>query len=87
MKYPVYAIRDLKSNFLPPQVEQNEDTAKRNFAFMVSNGNSNVYSFAPGDFQLFKVGEFNSATGTLVPVNPIEFIVDGSSVVGDKYEK
>lgn len=86
MKYPVYAIRDIKSTFFPPQVEQNDGTAKRNFAFMVANGNT-VYSFAPGDYQLFKVAEFDSEVGTLMPVVPIEFVVDGASVAGDQYEK
>lgn len=86
MIYPVYAIRDVKSVFFPPQVEQNEGTAKRNFAFMVANG-STVYSFAPGDYQLFKVAEFDSEVGTLMPVTPIQFVADGASVVGDSYEK
>lgn len=86
MKYPVYAIRDIKSVFFPPQVEQNEATAKRNFAFMVANGNT-VYSFAPADYQLFKVADFDSEEGTLFPVSPIQFIADGASVVGENYEK
>lgn len=80
MKYPVYAIRDVKTTFFPPQVAQNEDEAKRNFAMMVNNP-SGVIGFAPKDFDLYKVADFDSMKGEVIPVTPIEFVVSGSALV------
>lgn len=80
MKYPVYAIRDVKTTFFPPQVAQNEEEAKRNFAMMVNNP-SGVIGFAPKDFDLYKVADFDSMKGEVTPVTPIEFVVSGSALV------
>lgn len=86
MKHPVYAVRDVKGTFWTPQVDQNDAAAIRNFAMMVNNP-SGVVGFAPSDFELYKVAEFDSEVGTLTPIEPIQFVVNGLSVAGAKYEK
>lgn len=80
MKYPMFAIRDVKTTFFPPQVNQNEEDAIRGFAMMVNNP-SGVIGFAPKDFDLFKVAVFDTEKGVVEPVTPIEYVVAGSALV------
>lgn len=40
MIYPMYSVRDVKTTFFPPQIAQNEEDAKRQFAMMINNGDS-----------------------------------------------
>lgn len=86
MIYPVFAVRDAKTTFWPPQVEENEQSAIRNFAMMINQG-TGVIAFSPNDFDFYKVAEFDSEKGTLSPLVPIELVVSGVNVVGVKYEK
>ena len=83
MIYPMYAIRDIKTTFFPPQASNNEEEAKRNFAMMVNNP-SGVIGFAPKDFDLFYVGSWDSMKGVFEPVTPIEFVVSGSALVNEE---
>lgn len=82
MKYPMYAIRDQKVSFFPPQPATTEQEAVRNFS-MMCNQPSGVIGFAPKDFDLYKVGFFDSESGALESITPIEFIVNGSSLAGE----
>ena len=86
MKYPLYCVRDVKTSFFPPQPANTEEEAIRQFSMMVNNP-SGVMGFAPKDFDLYMVGYFDSEKGTIEPCVPIEFVVDGSSLVGDNNEK
>lgn len=83
MTVNLYGIRDCHTGFMSPQVDMNDETAKRNFAMSVNN-NPGVLGFRPADFDLYYLGQFNTDNGELVPVSPIEFVVNGASVVGDK---
>lgn len=82
MKYPLYSVRDVKQAFWPPQVEQNEAVAVRNFSLMV-NTNS-ITAFTPSDFDFYKVGEFDSQKGTIEALDVPEFVCSGSSVFNEK---
>lgn len=86
MIYPVFAIRDIKTSFFPPQVHQTREDAIRGFAMMVNNPEG-VIGFSPKDFDMFEVASFDTEKGELVPISPIEFVVTGSALVGDMYEK
>lgn len=83
MKYPIYSYRDNKSDsaFGVPLVEENELTAVRRFSYEINN--SGMMHFAPSDFDLYKIGEFDSKKGELVGCLP-EFVVSGSSVFNSK---
>lgn len=85
MKYGLYCTRDVKRGFLPPQIDENDQTALRNFAYAVNN--NGLSSFAPKDFQHYKVGVFDSDTGEIEKIYPVVLIADGMSVIGDSYEK
>lgn len=84
MKLSLYSMRDLKGSFTPPTADVNDPTALRNFAFAVNNSNS-VMNFQPQDFQLFKVGEFDTDNGVTKAVLPPVLIADGNNVFGGNY--
>lgn len=83
MTYGVFSYRDNKSSFGQIWYDRSVDAAKRGFAMMV-NQPDGIMGFAPSDFDLFKVAEFDSETGQLDPIWPIEFIVNGRDLVGEK---
>ena len=83
MKYPVYCIRDQKVGFQPQLIlEQSDQSAVRGFSFAI-NGNDGLMNFSPADFDLFRVGEFDTETGSVLPVVPVN-ICSGVSVFGEK---
>lgn len=77
MVRPVYAIRDKKAGFLQPMVDQNDETARRNFAYAIQHGDSIFMAF-PDDYDLYKIGEFDSESGQMVGNLP-EFICSARS--------
>lgn len=82
MKYPLFTIFDHKAGrYSAPNPDLNEQVAVRGFAQAVNNNES--FRFAPGDYDLFKVGEFDQDSGRIDVSDPIEFIVNGSSLVGE----
>ena len=89
MKYKLVAIRDNKANmFWQPQVQTNYDTAKRDFAIMINSSEArSVTGFAPGDFDLYCVGVFDSESGVIEPAKVPEFLVNGRSVLEVKNEE
>lgn len=81
MKYPVYAIRDLKAGFGQPIVSLNDQTMIRTFSVKINQ--IDEMSFAPADYQLFKIGTFDTDSGAFDP-QLAEFVISGSDVYGDK---
>lgn len=81
MKYPVYSIQDTKTSFLPPQVAENEGQIVRQFAQLVNTPGS-LQGFAPGDFNLYHIGSFDTLTGAMIPISPIVLVVTGAQLVG-----
>ena len=80
MVYGVYAFRDNKTSFGQIWNDHNDESAKRGFAMMINNADG-LMGFAPSDFDLFKIGEFDSENGQLSPVWPIEYLVNGNAVI------
>lgn len=66
MKLGLYSIRDLKSNFAPPITISNNEVAKRWFGTRVNE--DITMKFEPSDFDLYKVGEFDTETGEVMPI-------------------
>lgn len=62
----VYAMRDVKTGFLTPSFDSNDETAIRNFSHAVINSDSIIFSFAQ-DFSLYRIGSYDSDTGILSP--------------------
>lgn len=78
MTYPIYCLRDLKVGFLQPFCEVNDGAAVRNFSHLCSTPNS-VHQFAPADFALFRVGEFDTDTGVVTSCDKV-LLMEGSAV-------
>lgn len=79
MTYNVYAIKDNKAGFLSPLVDANDDTAKRNFEHAIANPDSMYFTHA-NDFDLYKLGTFDTDSGLIVSFVSPEFIISGSSL-------
>lgn len=79
MKYPMYSIRDAKVGFMTPTVDQNDAAAARNFEHAVLNSASLMNSH-PADYSLYKIGEFDTESGAVVPCLP-EHVIDAAGVV------
>ena len=84
MKYPVYSIRDVKVGFMAPRVEQSDQTMIRAFSYEL-NARDGIMNFAPKDFDLYKIAEFEQESGSLISCTPT-LIVNGQSVYGVNYE-
>lgn len=78
MIYPIFSYRDTKVGFLTPQCDQSEASAIRGFSFAI-NSKDGIMNFSPKDFDLFKVGEFNTETGEIVSCMP-KLIASGTGV-------
>lgn len=75
MIYSVYTVRDQKTGWLPPTYDQNDNSAMRNFKFACSRKDSTM-NFSPADFDLFRIGVFDSDTGIFTPSDPV-FLMNG----------
>lgn len=80
MIFGVYCIEDLKSGFLTPTIEINDNVARRNFEHAIMSG-GNVMITHQEDFRLMKLGEFDSDTGRIVPADLISIVCDGKDVL------
>lgn len=86
MTYGVYSFRDNKTSFGQIWYDRSDDAAKRGFSVMI--GNDVMMRQFSSDFDLFKIAEFDSETGQIDPVWPIEYLCNGNAVIMEKdYEK
>lgn len=85
MEYSVYSIRDKLQGFMSPALDVNDMAAKRNFAYAINN-NPGIMNFQPSDYDFYRVGIFDSQSGELRPVAPIEYICNGVDVIYEKSE-
>lgn len=76
MVYNVYTMRDIKTGFMTPTVDVNDDAASRAFAHAVANSEGILYTFAK-DFSLYRIGSFNSDTGCISPDPLPTLVLDG----------
>lgn len=82
MTYGLYCIRDKYTTFMAPALDQNDESAKRGFGFAINNNQE--FSYSPADFDLYKVGEFDTVSGQIVAEVPIKFISNGMEVFNEK---
>ena len=66
MKYPMYAICDAKTGYMPPTIDYNDASAVRNFEHAVKASDSLMGSH-PSDYSLRRVGEYDTDTGVITP--------------------
>ena len=79
MKLGMYCIKDAKTGFMTPVVEQNDAAALRNFSHAVNQPESIMYD-SPNDFSLFKVCDFDTDAGIFAIPSPT-LVADASEVL------
>lgn len=78
MRFNVYAIRDIHTGFMTPTVDQNDQSAIRNFRHGVMQSASLMNSH-PEHFSLCRIGEYDTETAELVPCLPVH-LADATEV-------
>lgn len=82
MIYRVYALRDQAAQqFLAPILNSTDEAAIRDLANMVSQQDRSNLVFQPKDFDLYYIGDFDAASGLLVPASPIRLVVNAAALV------
>ena len=79
MRLALYSIKDAKTGFMTPVVEQNDAAALRNFSHAVNQLDSLMHD-CPNDFSFFKVADFDTDAGIIGIPNPI-LVADASEVL------
>lgn len=75
---PMFAVKDeLSGIFLAPVMMRNDNEALRAFKSQVNH--TEIWKDNPGDFGLYRVGEYNDATGEIEP--EFEKLASGRSVI------
>lgn len=72
MVQPIYAIRDMLIEFHAPIVGVNDEQMKRDFKVYCQNKTD----IEKNDLQLYKIGEFDTTTGHIQPIEP-EYMLGG----------
>lgn len=79
MQYGLYVLKDEKVGFLQVMQDTNDESALRNFAYAINQPNT-LHAFAKSDFNLYKLGVFDSNTAEIVLEKTPTLIASGSSV-------
>lgn len=62
----VYALRDVKSHWTDPFVDDSDESAIRGVELMVKRADPNsLICFKPRDFDLYKIGEYDTISGEI----------------------
>lgn len=80
MIYGIFSIRDVKTGFMSPTVDVNDDSAARNFYHAVTTSDGILFTYA-SDFTLYRLADFDSDTGVITPQVPITQIADGAQAL------
>lgn len=81
MKFIVTSMRDVLVGFGSPAIHVNDAAAKREFLSAVKGAAPDTVSGArPGDFELYKIGDFDSKLGKITPIDPPVFLARGDQI-------
>lgn len=64
MIYAIYSINDALTGFASPTLQNNDAAAMRSFAEVFKD------VFSPADYSLWKIGNFDTDTGEIIPDVP-----------------
>ena len=81
MKVALYSYRDQLIGFGMPIVDMNDSTAKRGFSMQMNNPDG-LQNFSPKDFDLYRIGYFETDTGVIEKEDIPVLICTGTSVIG-----
>lgn len=80
MMYGIYSIRDVKTGFMSPTIDVNDDSAARNFFHAVSTSDGILFTYA-SDFALYKLGNFDSDSGAITEAPVPVLVAEGSQAL------
>lgn len=75
----VYSMRDLKTEFTAPTFSMNDAVALRSFEAAIVQAHGELFTHKE-DFQLFRIGSFDTEAGVLFPEKLPVLIGDGKDV-------
>lgn len=75
MIYGIYSMRDVKTGFLPCNVDVNDESAIRNFEFAFKH-NDSLFATFPSDYSLYKLGEYDTDSGEINACYPPTWLAD-----------
>lgn len=78
MKLGAYAIYDKMTGYMVPSFQQNDEQAIRAFSYDLTGEEMNLIKANPNDFQLEKVGSYDTDTGQLEGCQPVILITAGT---------
>lgn len=82
MKLGMYSIYDKMTGYMVPSYQQNDEQAARAFAYDLNSPDMSLLKANPEDFQLERVGSFNTDTGEIEACKP-EIICTASMLTKD----
>ena len=71
MRLGMYSIYDKMTGYMVPSYQQNDEQAARAFAYDLNSADMSLLKANPEDFQLERVGYFDTDTGTIEPCKPV----------------
>lgn len=80
MMYGLYAMRDVKTGFMTPAMDVNDQAAIRNFCHTIANADNILYTFAQ-DFSLYHIANYDSDSGIIDPCIPVIYLIDGAAAL------
>lgn len=76
MWYGIYSMRDAKVGFTQVMLEQSDEVAIRNFSYAMRRPDT-VYQEFTQDFDLYRLGNFDTETGTFDLCKVPELLISG----------
>lgn len=80
MIFGIYSIRDTKCGFLQPSLDQNNEVAVRNFEHAIQRVDSLFFTH-PQDYSIYKIAEFDTDSGIITPIQPIQHLADADALL------
>ena len=80
MKLGMYAIYDKMTGYMVPSFQLNDEQAKRAFTYDLTQEDMTILKANPEDFQLEKVGEYDTDTGIVIPIKPEVLLTAGNII-------
>lgn len=81
MIFHMYSIRDRLVGFMTPTIEQSDPVAMRNFQMACDSAkrDRSLMAFRPSDYSLYRIADFDSDSGELIPSFPPVTVCSGDS--------
>lgn len=81
----IYSIRDEQGCFGNAFCMPSDGQAIRDFASAVNSASGNsALAYAPSDFVLYRIGQFDLETGKVIPEDAVVYLKRGSELIAER---